>query len=121
MTALCAGHVSSSAPLEVICPYSVVLDSLMCLVGAALAPSVDIMLIETVDRLHTTDAPLDGMLPIIRRIEGEYDEMPGLTLTEAQARRLWGLDGRSCRLALAALLVRRFLRRTATGRYVRAS
>jgi hypothetical protein len=79
------------------------------------------MLTETLDRLHTTDTRLDAMLLIIRRIEGEYDEMPGLTLTEAQARRLWGLDGRSCSLALAALLERRFLRRTATGMYVRAS
>jgi len=76
---------------------------------------------ETLDRLHTTDTRLNRILPMIRRIQGEYDEMPGLTLTEAQARRLWGLDRRSCRLALAALLERRFLRRTAAGTYVRAS
>jgi hypothetical protein len=47
--------------------------------------------------------------------------MPGLMLTEAQAKRLWGIDGKTCRAALAALLERRFLRRTAAGTYVRAS
>ena len=80
-----------------------------------------IMLTETLDRLHTTDTRLDGIVLMMRRIQREYDEMPGLMLTEAQARRLWGVDRRSCRLALAALLERRFLRRTATGKYVRAS
>ena len=47
--------------------------------------------------------------------------MPGLKLTEAQARRLWALDGDTCRRVLATLLERRFLKRTATGMYVRAS
>jgi hypothetical protein len=56
-----------------------------------------------------------------RRIRGEYDEMPGLVLTEAQARRLWGLDSRTCRLVLTVLVRQRFLKRTATGMYVRAS
>jgi hypothetical protein len=79
------------------------------------------MLTETLDGQRSPDTHLDGMQAMIRRIESEYDEMPGLTLTEAQARRLWSLDQRSCRLALAVLLERRFLRRTATGLYVRAS
>jgi hypothetical protein len=57
----------------------------------------------------------------IRRIQCEYEEMPGLKLTEAQARRLWALDDDTCRLVLATLLERRFLKRTATGMYVRAS
>jgi hypothetical protein len=47
--------------------------------------------------------------------------MPGLKLTEAQARRLWNLDGHTCRLVLTTLLERQFLRRTASGSYVRAS
>jgi hypothetical protein len=46
--------------------------------------------------------------------------MPGLKLTEAQARRLWNLDSDTCRLVLVTLVQRRFLRRTATGMYVRA-
>jgi hypothetical protein len=28
----------------------------------------------------------------LRRVKGEYLEMPGLRLTPAQAQRLWGLD-----------------------------
>jgi hypothetical protein len=79
------------------------------------------MLTEERDYLHTTHTQLNGMSLMVRRIQGEYDEMPGLALTEAQARRLWGLDGKTCRLALAALLERRYLRRTTTGTYVRAS
>ena len=59
--------------------------------------------------------------PTIRRIQCEYEEMPGLKLTEAQARRLWALDGDTCRLVLATLLERQFLKRTATGMYVRVS
>ena len=46
--------------------------------------------------------------------------MPGLKLTEAQARRLWDLDVGTCSVVLTALLERRFLKRTASGTYVRA-
>jgi hypothetical protein len=47
--------------------------------------------------------------------------MPGLKLTEPQARRLWNLDGHTCSRVLTTLLEQRFLRRTATGTYVRAT
>ena len=57
---------------------------------------------------------------LVQRIEGEYYEMPGLKLTEAQAQRLWGLDADTCHTILVTLMLRRFLRRTATGMYVRA-
>src|SRR4051794_10010214 len=33
---------------------------------------------------------------VLRRVQGEFLEMPGLRLTDAQARRLWGLDAASC-------------------------
>ena len=58
---------------------------------------------------------------LIQRIQNEYREMPGLILTEEQASRLWGIDGTMCRRVLAALVERRFLRRTAAGAYVRVS
>jgi hypothetical protein len=58
---------------------------------------------------------------LLRRIQNEYREMPGLILTEEQARRLWALDSNTCQHVLAALLERRFLKRTARGAYVRAS
>jgi hypothetical protein len=76
---------------------------------------------ETLDYRQAPQTRSRGMSPTIRRIQGEYEEMPGLILTEAQARRLWALDIDTCRLVLATLLERRFLKRTATGMYVRAA
>ncbi len=58
---------------------------------------------------------------LLQRIQNEYREMPGLILTEDQARRLWGIDSNTCRHVLAVLLEQRFLRRTTAGAYVRAS
>ena len=67
--------------------------------------------------------PLSSQSPVmatlLRRIQSEYREMPGLKLTEAQARRLWDIDGRTCRLVLTTLLEQRFLKRTPSGTYVR--
>jgi hypothetical protein len=57
---------------------------------------------------------------LIRRVRGEYLEMPGLKLTSAQASRLWGLDQRTCQKLLHTLLDARFLTCTADGRYSRA-
>ncbi len=54
-----------------------------------------------------------------QRVQGEYREMPGLSLTPQQARRLWGLDEFACAAILDALVDVRFLRRTAKGSYVR--
>jgi hypothetical protein len=65
--------------------------------------------------LRTTPAILELLL----RIEGEYREMPGLSLTMSQAERLWGLDRRTCRVALTKLIERRVLRRASNGTYVR--
>lgn len=58
---------------------------------------------------------------LLLRIRSEYREMPGLKLSEAQARRLWNLDGNTCSLVLTTLLEERFLRRTASGTYIRAT
>lgn len=55
------------------------------------------------------------------RIRSEYLEMPGLTLTWPQARRLLGLDERTCHRVLNQLVATRFLRRTPNGAYVRAT
>jgi hypothetical protein len=56
---------------------------------------------------------------LLSRIRGEYDEMPGLSLTPAQAERLWQLDRETCRAALNRLVQRRVLSLTARGRYVK--
>ena len=45
------------------------------------------------DLFDSQHAP-NGLSPVVRRIESEYAEMPGLSVTEMQARRLWDLDAR---------------------------
>jgi DNA-binding GntR family transcriptional regulator len=57
---------------------------------------------------------------LLRRIRGEYREMPGMRLTEEQAMRLWGLDRRTCREALDSLVTARFLARDHSGRFIKA-
>ena len=56
----------------------------------------------------------------LRRARREYLEMPGLRLTEPQARRLWGLDELSCALLLQTLVDAHFLFRTRDGAFMRA-
>lgn len=60
-----------------------------------------------------------GTEEIIRRIQGEFLEMPGLRLTDAQARRLWGLDAAMCSALLDALVATGFLFRTRDGAIMR--
>jgi hypothetical protein len=55
----------------------------------------------------------------LRRVQGEYLEMPGLRLTAAQAQRLWGLDRESCNALLGALVDTKFLYRTRDGAFMR--
>ncbi|HEX5473174.1 MAG TPA: hypothetical protein VFX12_00820 [Vicinamibacterales bacterium] len=56
---------------------------------------------------------------LLARIEGEYREMPGLKLTVAQARRLWGIEPRQCQTLLTTLVDRRVLAVTRDGAFVR--
>jgi len=57
---------------------------------------------------------------IARRVRAEFREMPGLRLTPAQARRLWGLDVEICHEVIDALVASEFLRWTAAGAVTRA-
>jgi len=66
-----------------------------------------------------TPAPLRAGEDVVRRVQGEYLEMPGLRLTEAQARRLWNLDEASCATVLGALIEAKFLFRTRDGAFMR--
>lgn len=59
-------------------------------------------------------------LEVLRRVKGEYLEMPGLRLTIAQAQRLWGLDRAVCDAMLGALVEAKFLLRTRDGAFVRS-
>jgi DNA-binding IclR family transcriptional regulator len=56
---------------------------------------------------------------LLRRIIGEYHEMPGLCLTAVQAQRLWHLDTATCHSMLTTLMDQGFLRLTSRGFYVR--
>ena len=56
---------------------------------------------------------------VLRRVQGEFLEMPGLRLTEAQAQRLWGLEPALCSALLSTLIDTRFLFRTREGAFMR--
>jgi hypothetical protein len=60
-----------------------------------------------------------GIQEVVRRIRGEFLEMPGLRLTPQQAQRLWRLDETSCYAVLGALVDARFLARTRDGAFIR--
>ena len=66
----------------------------------------------TPERIGTTE-------DMLRRVQCEFLEMPGLRLTEPQARRLWGLDAASCDSLLAALVEAKFLVKTREGAFMR--
>lgn len=57
---------------------------------------------------------------LLSRIRGEFDEMPGLSLSLEQARRLFGLDPWLCERVLESLEQTGYLRRNARGAYCRA-
>ena len=52
-------------------------------------------------------------------MQSEFLEMPGLRLTQAQARRLWGLDAASCEALLGALVDAQFLFQARDGAFMR--
>jgi hypothetical protein len=56
---------------------------------------------------------------LVRRLKSEFLEMPGLKLTEAQARRLWALDEASCSYVLDNLVKSNFLFKTRDGAFIR--
>ena len=66
--------------------------------------------------MTATDNLVDRAL--VERILGEYREMPGLALTLEQARRLWGCDGVTCRVAIEILVARGALHWSRDGRLV---
>lgn len=71
------------------------------------------------NRISTPCVHEDSIERAIALMEAEYREMPGLTLTPEQAKRLLGLDDGTCAVALAALTRRRFLKQTSGGAYLR--
>ena len=57
---------------------------------------------------------------VLRRVRGEFLEMPGLRLTEPQARRLWNLDQTLCETLLSSLVEAKFLFKTGDGAFMRS-
>ena len=57
---------------------------------------------------------------LLRRVRGEYREMPAMRLTIEQAMRLWDLDRQACVNVLDSLVASRFLQIDDTGRYGKA-
>jgi hypothetical protein len=58
---------------------------------------------------------------LLRRVRDEFVEMPGLSLTEGQASRLWQVDPATAADLLRQLVEARFLARTGAGHYRRMS
>ena len=56
---------------------------------------------------------------VLRRVQCEFLEMPGLRLTGPQACRMWGLDAAVCDALLGALVEAKFLFRTRDGAFMR--
>lgn len=57
---------------------------------------------------------------LLRRVRGEYREMPGMRLTIEQAMRLWDLDYQTCASVLDSLIASHFLAVDGSGRYRKA-
>ena len=66
-----------------------------------------------------SDPRVRSLDDIVGQMRREFQEMPGLRLTDAQARRLWTLDAAACRAALDSLIASGFLIRTPEGSVVR--
>jgi hypothetical protein len=63
-------------------------------------------------------APINPAVDLLQRIQCEFLEMPGLRLTERQARRLWNLDSIACADVLRVLVDGGFLFRTSDGSFM---
>ena len=70
----------------------------------------------TLERVERSETLRD----LARRMEAEYAEMPGLSLTLPQAQRLWAADRHTCQTVFDRLIARGVLRMTTRGRFVRA-
>lgn len=56
---------------------------------------------------------------VVRLIRQEFLELPGLCITEPQARRLWALEPAVCSQVLTGLVHDGFLVRSPSGKFIR--
>lgn len=68
---------------------------------------------------HETARPPEYSASIVERIQAEYVEMPGLSLTLTQAARFWGVSAVTLERQLSSLVEIGFLRRDKNGCYRR--
>jgi len=54
-----------------------------------------------------------------QRVRAEFEEMPGLALTEPQAARLFGIEQKVCRDVIDLLIHASYLRKTRSGTITR--
>ena len=57
---------------------------------------------------------------LLRRVRGEYREMPGMRLTIEQAMRLWDIDRQTCATVFNSLVASHFLEIDGLGRFRKA-
>jgi hypothetical protein len=72
------------------------------------------------DTLPDVQSQASTVDELTRRVQAEYAEMPGLSVTMSQAQRLLDIDRPTCALVFKTLVQQGVLRRTGQGRYVRA-
>lgn len=56
---------------------------------------------------------------VTQRVRAEFEEMPGLNLTEHQAAKLFGIEQTVCRDVLDRLITASYLRKTRSGTITR--
>jgi hypothetical protein len=72
------------------------------------------------DPSRSAGTPPPLIAALAEHVRGEYLNMPGLCLTEAQACRLWNVDPLVCVAILEALVDTGFLIKTPMGMYCRS-
>ena len=70
--------------------------------------------------LPEIEAESEAIRRLTRRVQAEYSEMPGLSVTMPQAQRLLGIDRQTCAVVMRTLINRGFLKRTQKDTYIRA-
>ena len=71
------------------------------------------------DHRDQCDQDADGFARAVQLVRAEFLEMPGLTLTVAQAARLWSFEAAFCAAVLGALEEAQFLVRTRHSAFAR--
>jgi len=58
---------------------------------------------------------------VTKRVQAEFEEMPGMTLTMPQASRLFGIEREICKTIVERLVRTSYLKWTAAGSFTRAA